>query len=281
MNNGPEANKRMDAVDAAILDKDVHDTMREALRAGLLDITIAESPNDAEDDNAEEAQEDEGGEDEEGYPGDDPMAGETQDGFRVPKVAVWYRNAVMRELWMKASPSQRDAVEEHKKREADSEETDDSDDNIADDDKKRAKRLRDIMRFVQLSGEFMSSHPQPSSRRSGLECTMIRLLDQIYEETGFVGSVCLAGPDPQKGGKLMTVSYIYQCTLSFLTICFFFSRIHKTFPDAANSSFADIYPHYRQAVADPMRAYSSLFSYVHICSPVRYLLLSRSLKQTN
>ena len=136
MNNGPEVNKRMDAVDTAILDKDVHNTMREALRAGLLDITIAESPNDVEDDNAEEAQEDEGGEDEEGYPGNNPMAGETQDGFRVLKVVVWYWNAVIRELWMKASPSQRDAVEEHKKREVDGKETDDSDDNIADDVKK-------------------------------------------------------------------------------------------------------------------------------------------------
>jgi len=158
MNDESEANKRMDAVDAAIFIKGVHDSMREALKAGLLDTTITESPDDPEGDNARETQEDEGGEDEEGYPEDDPMAGEIQDGFRVPKVAVWYRNAVMRELWMKASPSQRDAVEEHKKREADGEETDDSDDDIGD-DKKRAKRLQDIIRFVRLSGEFMSSHP--------------------------------------------------------------------------------------------------------------------------
>jgi hypothetical protein len=37
---------------------------------------------------------------------------------------------------------------------------------------------------------------------------MISALDEIFEKTGLVGSICLAGPDPQKGGKLVTVSYV-------------------------------------------------------------------------
>lgn len=35
------------------------------------------------------------------------------------------------------------------------------------------------------------------------------------------------------------------------------SRIHT--PCTDGSSFVDMYPHYKQAVADPLRAYASLF----------------------
>ena len=51
-----------------------------------------------------------------------------------------------------------------------------------------------------------------------------------------------------------------------------FSRIHKPFN--ASSSFLDMYPHYKPAVADPMCAYSSLFFRMHLFALYCSLLIS-------
>ena len=79
-----------------------------------------------------------------------------------------------------------------------------------------------------------------------------------------MGTICLAGPDPQKGGKLMSLSYV-----SFLFHDYAFivdTRIHKTFGNG--SSFPDLYPNYKRAVADPMRSYASLFFRMPFSSPM-------------
>jgi hypothetical protein len=39
--------------------------------------------------------------------------------MKVPRVAVWYRNALLREVWETASPSQWEAVEQYQEEEAD------------------------------------------------------------------------------------------------------------------------------------------------------------------
>jgi hypothetical protein len=46
------------------------------------------------------------------------------------------------------------------------------------------------------------------SRRSALNHKLVLMLDQAFEETGLVGTICFAGPDPEKGGKLMSTSCV-------------------------------------------------------------------------
>jgi hypothetical protein len=75
-------------------------------------------------------------------------------------------------------------------------------------------------------GTHLSQH---GSHRSGVERLVIPLLDQIFEQMGLVGSVCLAGPDPQKGGKLMTMSWVpwlpfIAHTRSYSYICLGFTN---------------------------------------------------------
>ena len=203
-------------VDATERDKVVRDSIREDLRAGVLDSVptkVLGAEEDVEDEDItenDEDQEERGGrgdrnEDEDkGSPGESPS-------IKVPTTPVWFRNAIMRMLWTKASRSQRNAVEEHKMKE-DGEEMDDSDNEVeVGDGDKRVKRLNRLLRFVFMDTssilELMSL--TFSSRRSAMEYTVIRLLDQIFKETGFVGTVSLAGPDPHKGGKMMTVSCVW------------------------------------------------------------------------
>jgi hypothetical protein len=99
-----------------------------------------------------------------------------------------------------------------------------------------------------------------------LQSAIVNLLEQIFEETAYVGSVCLAGPDPEKGGKLMTASYVH-CYFLFENPKFMIllSRIHLPFANGSN--FGNVYPNYQVAVSDPMRAYSSLFFRAHLWFP--------------
>jgi hypothetical protein len=229
-------------------DKVIQDSIREDLRAGVLD-TIPTEFLGAEEDmeiTGNNEDEDEGGIDDE-PPGESP-------GINVPNVAVWFWNAMMRMFYAKASPSQQDAVEEHKMKEED-DETDDSDDEVGDGDK-HIKRLQRLLRFVfmdmlsvlELTSSTISSH------RSAMQYTVIYLLDQIFKETGFVGSVCLAGPDPQKGGKMMMVSCVYRHSC-FITMQFtFISRIHKMFADG--SDFTEMYPRVKPAAG--LRTHSTV-----------------------
>ncbi|KAH9983828.1 hypothetical protein BJV77DRAFT_1072601 [Russula vinacea] len=192
-------------VDATERDKVVRDSIREDLRAGVLDSVPTKALGAEEDVEDEDITENDEDQEERGGQGTG-----TRTRTRDPQASPL------------ASRSQRNAVEEHKMKE-DGEEMDDSDNEVeVGDGDKRVKRLNRLL-----------------SRRSAMEYTVIRLLDQIFKETGFVGTVCLAGPDPHKGGKMMTVS------------------IHKTFTDSPD--FAEMYPRYKQAVSDPMRAYSSRF----------------------
>lgn len=142
-------------MDETTLDKQVRESIRNALREGQLDLTIAASPgaeDDEEDDVDFDAENDENEGGDSGAKNSDAPPGEsrsceTDDSVKVPKVAVWYRNAIMRDLWENASSSQRDAVERHKRKQK-GEETDEDDDEMGDGEK-QAKRLRDIMRFVR------------------------------------------------------------------------------------------------------------------------------------
>ena len=130
---------------------------------------------DGEEDGGEDGKGDEGedgedqdgkeGEDEDGEEGEnqDGEEGENQDGqededqaeedaelfsdevgVNLPKVAVWYRNAVMKNIWEKASPSQRDAVEQYKTKE----DMDDVGDDSMEDDERKVKRLQNLIKFV-------------------------------------------------------------------------------------------------------------------------------------
>ena len=47
------------------------------------------------------------------------------------------------------------------------------------------------------------------SKPTGLEHFMIELLNQIFKGMAFIGRISLAGPDPQNGGRLVSMSCIY------------------------------------------------------------------------
>ena len=133
-----------DSTDVKVLDKKVNDSIRKELRAGQLDITVT-AAGGAEDDEDEDDDEDERDDEKD----DDDITSEAP---KVPKVAVWYRNAVMAELWTRASPSQRDAVQKHKMEEG--EETDEIEefsDDEAEHEQKQTKRLEEITRHVFIN----------------------------------------------------------------------------------------------------------------------------------
>lgn len=138
-------------------DEVAQENIRQALRDNELDIMLVVSPEagDTEDDDARESDE-EGEKQVETEKGNRTLADEDEnegvageyddDEFRIPKVPVWYRNAIMRDLWLNATASQQAAVEQHKKNEAEGvvEEIDDG----MNDDEKQAKRLQGIIRLV-------------------------------------------------------------------------------------------------------------------------------------
>jgi len=134
--------------DVKALDRQVYDSIRKELRAGQLDImvTAAGRPEDDEDEDDDEDERDDDEKDDDKK----DISSEALTEIKVPKVAIWYRNAVMVELWMRASPSQRDAVKQHKMEEG--EETDEIEE-FSDDkaEHKQIKRLQEITRYVSFS----------------------------------------------------------------------------------------------------------------------------------
>lgn len=44
------------------------------------------------------------------------------------------------------------------------------------------------------------------SAQKALPRTLARALKQILDQTGYVGGIALAGPDPEAGGSIKTIS---------------------------------------------------------------------------
>jgi hypothetical protein len=184
------------------IDREVGRSILKAFQDGQLDLTVPEDFG-AEDDNVEE----EGGNDQ-----DDEDPETSSDEVHLPKVPLWYMNAVMAEVWKEASQSQQDAVREYKKTSrmaVDGMEVDENEDM-----ENKVTRLERVLKFVtsQLTVMAHTHFLDIVSNRSGVESTVVQLLDQIFNQAGLVGSVTLSGPDPQNGGKLIVMS----CVLSLL-----------------------------------------------------------------
>ncbi|KAN0109700.1 hypothetical protein V8E52_009046 [Russula decolorans] len=194
--------------DAMKMEQQVNDSIIKDLRARLLDITVAVASGvegnfgEGEGEDHEDIKEDDEDQDQEAED-----TGLSSDESNCPKSPY-------------ATPSQKNVVEEYKTNYV--WETAAGKKVMGENDQQKVMRLEEVL----------LSH-------TSLERFAIQLLDQIFKQTGFVGSICLAGPDPQKGGKLMTMS------------------IHKPLPNGRG--FPDVYPGYKRAIADPMRLYSSLF----------------------
>jgi hypothetical protein len=113
----------------------VSESIRLDIQDELLDVTVEAVPSFEVDDGEEE---EEDGEDD----------GEEQlDDVNVPKVPLWYVNAVMKKAWEGASQSQRDAVEKYKKAAI----TDDEMELEAvegEDNERKVTRLKSLLRFV-------------------------------------------------------------------------------------------------------------------------------------
>jgi hypothetical protein len=137
-------------MDAVALGKLVQESIKKDLDAGSLDLTIVVSPeagddginNDDAEGNKEDQQKD-SGENGDVPPGDNQ--GDQSSDVHVPKVAIWYQNAIMNKLWEDADPSQIEAVEQmNNLDEGEGEMVIDE----MEDDEKKTKRLRGMMRFV-------------------------------------------------------------------------------------------------------------------------------------
>lgn len=106
-------------VDAKDIEKLIVKSMMEDNRAGLLDITAVAASGDEDKGEEERDQDEEHDEDVEVEDEDRGREeGNTfQDGGEVvkfPKVAMWYRNAIIDKCWNEATPSQKDAVDKRK-----------------------------------------------------------------------------------------------------------------------------------------------------------------------
>jgi hypothetical protein len=120
------------ATDTKEIEREVTDSIRNNIKAELVDMTVAVASS-VEGDKEEE---------------EDTKLWSDEASVDLPKVPVWYRNAVMGNLWEEASPSQQDAVEQHKKKEEDREKMDDDSDNEMEDDQHMVKRLQIVIKFV-------------------------------------------------------------------------------------------------------------------------------------
>jgi hypothetical protein len=120
------------ATDAKEIEREVTDSIRNDIKAGLVDMTVTAAFSVEGDEEEEE----------------DTELWSDKASVDLPKVPVWYRNAVMGNLWEEASPSQWDTVEQHKKKEEDREKTDDDSDDEMEDDQHMVKRLQIVMKFV-------------------------------------------------------------------------------------------------------------------------------------
>lgn len=116
----------------------INELIREDLAAGLPDKIDAEASWPRGDEGYSGPSSDEGEEEDTGLYSDDEASS--------PRVPIWYRNAVMKKLWEKASPSQRDEVEKQKKEE----DEEDSHDWVRDDESVQNKvgRLQSVIKFV-------------------------------------------------------------------------------------------------------------------------------------
>jgi hypothetical protein len=270
-----------EAIDAKVLDKQIQKAMRKNLKAGLLDVTVSPAeqeditvdgdpesyPNGDKDEDGREGNDDDEDDDGDKNGGDDNA---TDDHFKVPVVPLWFQNAVMKVLWDNASKSEHEAVREHERKEGEAEAEADvgGREQLLTEGPGRIAFLHRTIRFVSpvSSRSELSNHTPTTyhSRRMVLQTALVRLLEQIYEETAYVGSVCLAGPDPERGGKLMTTSYVC-CTLYSKNSFILLSRIHLPFKDSSN--FGNAYGDYQAAVSDPLRAFSTLFFRTHFWFP--------------
>ena len=133
--------------DATEIEKQVIISIKNDLEDGLLDMAVAATSCV------------EGNEGEEGVPSDeasneasneDSNEDSNEASVNLPKVGIWYRNAVMRELWKNATPSQRYAIEQHKKKEDEKKAVDGPKDEMGDDDnpQHKVKRLRGVIELV-------------------------------------------------------------------------------------------------------------------------------------
>jgi hypothetical protein len=88
---------------------EVCNLIRGDLMAGNLNITL---PNSAGDNNAQQG--DSEGEEQEDKEEEDDTSPWAHDGIKVPRLAVWYLNALVKKLSVNASPSQKDAIGKYK-----------------------------------------------------------------------------------------------------------------------------------------------------------------------
>jgi hypothetical protein len=135
-------------IDVKALAKQVSESIRKDLQARLLNITVTATSEG--DDDVGKGEDDEDGND--GCQEVEDLDDDSHKSVIMPKVAVWYWNAVVGNLWANATPSQQDAVKWHRQQEEEGEETDEDLDNELEDgegaQQKQVKQLQEVITYV-------------------------------------------------------------------------------------------------------------------------------------
>src|SRR6266849_4291024 len=102
---------------------------------------------EGENQDGEEGEENQDGQEDEDQAEEDAELFSDEVSVNLPKVTIWYQNAVMKNIWEKASLSQRDVVEQYKTKD-DIDDMGDVGDASMEDDKWKVKRLQNLIKFV-------------------------------------------------------------------------------------------------------------------------------------
>jgi hypothetical protein len=129
-------------VDEKNMEQQVSESIWNDHIAGLLDVTIdAVSGANGEEDGDEDDEDD----------GEDQNQKDTRlfsDGVNLPQVPLWYRNALTRDVWEQAGPSQKDAVEKYKNHGRKTAALGGDETGEGEDDQQKVTRLGAILRFI-------------------------------------------------------------------------------------------------------------------------------------
>ena len=118
--------------------KQVSDAIRKDLRARLLDIAVVVPWGEVD-------EREDGDEDQASL----PVGEDLEASINLPETPIWFRNAVSRDLWEKASLHQKDAVEDKKKEEEEKAGGDfNGEVDETEEDDHKVKRLRAVLEFV-------------------------------------------------------------------------------------------------------------------------------------
>jgi hypothetical protein len=121
----------------------------------------------------------------------------------VPTPTISFRNEVVRALYAKESPEVTEEVIAY--RDETAEDTDSEEDSKLDAEalmrKKEVKGIQVSRICLYMSCAYLSF-----SAIDAIPITLDRALEEVYKQTGLIGSAFFIGPEPQRNGKDISIS---------------------------------------------------------------------------